>query len=250
MGHLHGRIIVWRIATVAVVAGAASAAFAGIVDPVESIEITNASDLANQNVDISNEVFIPGSQGGHFKIDTLEWDEAVGRDAGADLGSSHPREIAWWDVEIKVTRAAGVGGDVMISLDKDVTNNSGVRWLDFHMSVGTGVGSAFTATDGLIFKTAPEPINEIPVTGAGVQAFDNPAEMTPTDLWWFASQRPGLGDGETTAFWFAITVPDALFDANNMAVFTLREHASIPTPGAIATLLAAGGLGLTRRRRR
>ena len=271
IGHLG---IAWKLALALVIlAGMSMQVIAQISEiqgdsdfggDVTGLGILNAAALRQQDITIPNQQFI--QFGGHFDIATLDFDELVGPAAG-DITTppSGPfREVAWWDVEIQVTRspaAADQNQGVMISIDKDVTNNTNRRWQDFHMTVGQGLGPGFVESDEfdfLFFKTDPAPLNEVPITNPPnpVQAFDNPPMLdepiAPDNLWWFADENDGLGPGETTDFWLGISVPNSLFPpgATNTRI-TLREHASVPEPSALAlVLLCAGVLPIVRRRAR
>ena len=159
-----------------------------------------ADALRNQEVIISNEAFI--EFGGHFNIATLDFDEDIGPQSPGGTPMD-PNQVAWWDVEIKVTRSTldlSENKGVMISIDKDVTNSTNQHWTDFHMTIGRGVGAAFEESDEfdfLYFKTDPPPLNEVPITNPPdpVMAFGNPPMLdepvAPDNLWWF--QDPANG---------------------------------------------------------
>ena len=234
---------------------------------VLGLSIANVDALRVQDVVISNEKFI--QFGGHFDIATLDWDETIGPNAGDNtMPSSGPNQVAWWDVVITVTRDPTNNEGVMISIDKDVTNNTDRRWTDFHMTIGRGVGAGFVESnelDFLYFKTDPPPLNEVPVTPVPnpVMAFGNPPMLdepaAPDNLWWFedpANGKFGLGPGQTTDFWLAISVPDSAFPAPGqgdptMTTITLREHASVPEPASLLlAVLGALAIPILRRRNR
>ena len=219
---------------------------------VENLQLLNVDDLRQRDVVIDNPQFIPPANG-HFNIATLDWDENIGPGNDNDL---------WWDVEIKVTRSGldiELNRGVMISIDKDVTNNTNLHWTDFHMTVGRGVGDDFVESDEfdwLYFKTEPAPLNKAPGGFPDpVKGFDDPPmqdePIAPDNLWWFADNTPGVAPGQTTAFWLGINVPDSMFDAStdpSMVTITLREHASIPEPTTFMILGVAAAVLLPRRR--
>ena len=260
--HTVGRRVWGILCVLALIGGLGTPASAQMgPEDVVGLQILNAQDLRPRDIVIANTEFI--QFGGHFDIATLDWDEIIG--PGAEnlvLPSSGPNQVAWWDVVIKVTRsddAARDGRGVMISIDKDVTNNTTRHWSDFHMTLGRGTGAGFVESDEvdlLYFKNDPAPLNEKPVTPVPnpIQAFENPPMMDePTaadNLWWFqGGGLPGQAPGTTTDYWLAINVPGSLFGpGQTMATFTLREHASIPEPATVGLLGLAGLMLLPRRR--
>ena len=214
---------------------------------VENLAILNAVDLRQMDVLISEVDFISV---GHFSIPTIDFRETIG--AGiTDFPTppSGPGQVAWWDVEIEVTRSTADVSEnrgVMISIDKDVTNNTNFLWTDFHMTVGRGVGPDFEESDEfdhLYFKTDPAPVLEVPNNNF-VDAFENPPEMdepvAPDNLWWFAGNKPGQAPGERTDYWLALNVPASAFSGADptRTTITLREHASVPEPSGTMLLLA------------
>ena len=218
---------------------------------VMNIEIINTDGRIE-----ADSFFLPSSDpGAHFSLATLGIDETAGAQSGDEL---------WWDVEVKVTVSTDmIGQDAMIAIDKDVLNNTPYLWTDFHMTLGQGLGANFQESDefdGLFFKENPEPIEK---TGF----FSNPPERdepgAPDNLWWFfdpGNPDPnqasfGVAPGETPFFWLGINVPAGLFGGPavggdpTMAVFTLRQHASIPEPSAALLFTSAGSLLVLRRRK-
>lgn len=222
---------------------------------VLNLGIVNIEDLRLGDVQVPQADFLPAFQG-HFSIATLDFQELVGPGV---LGSgvpapNGPGQVAWWDVVVEVTRstaAVASGQGVMISIDKDVTNNTPLRWTDFHMTVGRGVGPGFVESDefdGLFFKTDPAPRLEVPP--GFTDAFENPPMLdepgAPDNLWWFnGTTKPGQGPGDRTDYWLAISVPGSFFPDPNSGLdptrtrITLREHASIPEPSSALLTLAA-----------
>ncbi len=214
---------------------------------VENLDILNVVDLRKTDVLISEVEFISV---GHFSIPTIDFRETIGAGiTNFPIPPSGPGQVAWWDVEIEVTRSASdVNGNrgVMISIDKDVTNNTNFHWTDFHMTVGRGVGPDFEESDefdNLYFKTDPKPVLEVP-NNDFVDAFENPPEMdepvAPDNLWWFAGNKAGQAPGERTDYWLALNVPASAFSGpdRTRTTITLREHASIPEPSGIVLLMA------------
>lgn len=235
--------------------------FTGVV---ENLAILNIVELREMDVVIAEEVFLPQFQG-HFSIATLDFRETIG--AGVTqfpVPPSGPNQVAWWDVVVQVTRSTpdvAEGRGVMISIDKDVTNNTNFRWSDFHMTVGRGTGANFEESDefdNLFFKTDPAPVLEVP-DNRFVDAFENPPEQdepfAPDNLWWFAGDKKGQGPGERTDYWLALNVPASAFpDVNSgqnptVTTITIRQHASIPEPSGAVLLLACGALVAAARRR-
>jgi len=250
------RTIHRTIATTAVVAMmGGAAANAGVTD----IDVTQTSgDLLFANV--TRTCFNKDDTKAHFKLDTLVVTEPISS-LGQGSSGGHPG-VAWWDLEIKVTRdtpkdAAGneIDQDEMISIDKDVTNNTDLPWHDFHITLGTGLGDNFVEsneTDFLFFKTDPNP----PQEKSGqfkLLGFDEP---NAPDNVWFKVNGPDFGPNSLLAanFWLAMNVPDAFFTPAGadvqMATFTVRQHATIPEPATLAMLgFGLAAVGFVRRRR-
>ncbi len=200
--------------------------------------------------------FIPiGATGAHF-FATGQINEDV-RDP------SQPGDGLWWDLDIKVTvspndidTATGLPREpVMLSIDKDVLNNTRFRWTDFHMTLGMRLADgSFMESDEfdfLFFKDDPPPLEE---TGAFLNPPMKDEPVAPDNLWWFdrdpftGAMSPGLPPGGLAKFWLGIQVPPNKF-VDGMATFVLREHASIPEPATLA-LLASSGIALLLRQRR
>lgn len=200
--------------------------------------------------------FIPiGATGAHF-FATGQINEDV-RDP------SLPGDGLWWDLDIKVTVSPNdidsLTGQprepVMLSIDKDVFNNTRFRWTDFHMTLGMRLADgSFVESDEfdfLFFKDNPPPLEE---TGA----FPNPPmkdePFAADNLWWLADPAngfPGVLPGGLAKFWLGIQVPPSKFDpGTGMATFVLREHASIPEPATLALLVSSGIALLIRQRRK
>jgi hypothetical protein len=183
-----------------------------------------SSNGAITNIDISGSLgpveasssFIPtADSSAHFSLATLTINESVLGNRGA------------WDLQIDVTRTPPEAGlrDEVISIDKNVSNLTDLRWEAFHMTLGFGMGSEFVESgeaEFLFFNDSPPPAEE-------TSAFQNPPvkdeDVRADTLWWFGP--PGLEAEGTARFWLAMTVPDELFDDNNTATFTLREQAMI-----------------------
>lgn len=220
---------------------------------VMDIEIVNTAG----RIEADGTFLDPNNPGAHFALATLQADELVGATSLNEL---------WWDLEIKVTISSDmVGQDAMIAIDKDVLNQTPHHWTDFHMTLGRGIGEGpggfveSSETDGLFFKENPAPTEH---TGffKDPPSFDEPG--APDRISWFADPNnpdpnavaPGVQPGETPFFWLGITVPAAFFggpEVNNdptMALFTLRQHASIPEPTSLL-LMAIGALAWPRRRK-
>lgn len=202
--------------------------------------------------------FIPGSQGGHFGLDTLSLQEFAPETVFPPGAAPRPAEH-WADLWIKVYRTVTTAGtSTMIAVDKVVVNDTYTHWTDFHMELGVDIGRGFRPIDGLEFKTDPAPIEQY-------QVFPNPPmSMTSHDLWWIADDAfpgvPGLpvpgadrSAGNAASFWLGITIPNELFQPSQetgveFAMITLRQHWT-PSPGAAGVLSLAGVAALRRRRR-
>ena len=241
------RTIHRTIATTAVVAMmGGAAANAGVID----IQVTQTSgDIGAANT-LTQQFFGAGTQQAHFSLATLQVDEPISS-LGHGSAGSHPG-VAWWDLEIKVTRSTGQTGNEMISIDKDVFNKTDIPWHDFHLTLGTGLGDNFVESgenDLLFFKTNPAPQDS---TGQfALLGFDEPVDP---DNVWFKVNGTDFGPDPTmqnpAIFWLAMQVPDAFFGNDDMATFTLREHATIPEPATLAMLgFGLAAVGFVRRRR-
>jgi len=104
-----------------------------------SADVIDIDLTGNQSgsVEASRRFFVPGdSPEAHFNTPTGAFDEQV-FGQGAPIPGS--KGVAWWDVEFKVTRTPDQTGDEMITIDKVVTNFTGVKWRDFHVTLGRGV---------------------------------------------------------------------------------------------------------------
>ncbi len=228
-----------------------------------SISPDAIAELRQRDIIVSNVGFFPVGDTGAHAFATLDWDEDIGPGAIDSFTdpTRPPKEFAWWDIPITVTRSTpdiANNQGVMVSIDKDVFNNTPIRWTDFHMSVGFGVGPGYEVsdeTDFLFFKDDPPPVNKAPPFPGGVMAFADPPKqddpVAPDELWWDwdpDNGKNGLGPGEATAFWLGVAVPSSAFGGGPTATFTLREHASVPEPGALA--LASAALLCTFGRRR
>ena len=172
-------------------------------------------------------------------------------------------EFLWWDVEIKVSvdpsqlnpNTGQPNEPVMLAIDKDVFNNTDRTWTDFHMTLGMGLGDQFMESDEfdfLFFKPDPPPIEKTGAFPPAPMKMDEP--VAPDSLWWFAGENyPGVPPGGVPVFWLGIQIPPEKFmpsptGAPGMAVFTLRQHASVPEPTTI--VLAGLALALYGARRR
>lgn len=237
--------------TVIGIGALAGVAFAGDGVPVGTI--TNIEGQIHGDWTLTQQSFTPGSQGGHFDLDTLNAFESV-PDAVQDPTSGETRPAEHWaDLWIKVYRTRGSDAGAMIGVDKEVLNLTSTHWTDFHMELGVGVGPDFQPLEGLTFKTDPPPAEE---TGA----FPNPpmygpAPGTPvTELWWLENPKDGFNGvdaGGISLYWVGINIPLSAFQPDTdgeLAMITLRQHWT-PTPGTAGVLALAGGvIGLRRRR--
>jgi hypothetical protein len=256
--------------TTSLASGAATLGFLagmGIATPAQAQILPDQAEIRNIEVEntagpvqINNQSFIPV---GHFSLPTLDVEEMNIGTGGFPGGREG---VAWWDLEIVVTRNVpqpGRPNDAWISIDKDVFNNGPVRWDDFHLTLGTGLGAGFVESpdnDNLFFKLDPPPVEEL-------GAFQNPPlsdfDLRPTDteadnLWWFANPPagfPGVPPGAAADFWLSFNVPGGLFsdddgDGIETARFTLREHATTPEPSTLLGLMTIGSLGLFIKRKK
>ena len=156
-----------------------------------------------------------------------------------------------WDLQISVTRTSpgqGLVQDEQITIEKHVSNLTGVQWDIFRVMLGTGLGAGFIESDEaefLFFNADPSPNEE-------TAAFQDPPTaddaVRADSLSWFGP--PGLPANGEARFRLSVTVPHEMF-ANNAASFTLRERASnvIPEPSSIAVwgLIITSMLGWRRR---
>jgi hypothetical protein len=226
------------------------------VVPVENIQVDNGSpntvrlELPAAVAPVSPvPLFIPANDPNAHVFATMVLPETVLDPTQPPIG----REVAWWDVLIKVTTATAgpLNEDVMISIDKDVLNQTQYYWTDFHMELGRGIGGEFQQSnefDFLFFKTVPPPFS---VDGKFMNPPKQDEPVAPDVLWWDWNPpvNPGAKPGELARFWLGINVPREMF-VDGMATFTLREHATIPEPTVFAMLLAAllGFASVGRRR--
>ena len=196
-------------------------------------------------------VFIPAGQMGAHVFATSLIPETVLDPLGPPMG----RDVAWWDVIFNVfaNPTTAPPTDVMISIDKDVFNMTRFHWEDFHMTLGYGVGDNFEESgefDFLFFKDEPPPFSH---DGKFMDPPKKDDDLAADVLWWDwnpANGNNGAAPGELAKFWLGINVPAGLFE-NGVARFTLRQHATIPEPAALA-LASVGLMGLVsavRRRR-
>ncbi len=228
--------------------------------------VANSLNAAVTNIEVvrtagrieADSIFLdPNDPEAHFFLATLQVDEAV--------GATDPNQL-WWDLEVKVTVSSNmIGQDAMISIDKDVLNQTPYLWTDFHMALGRGIGEGIggfeesTESDGLFFKENPAPsehtgffkdsptFDELPAPDR-VNWFADPGNPDPNAV------APGVAPGQTPFFWLGVNVPADFFgspEVNNdptMAVFTLRQHATIPEPSTLL-IVAVGLLAVASRRR-
>ena len=143
------------------------------------------------------------------------------------------------DISVNFAGGPGSGGTVMIPVNEDVLNLTGLHWDDYHIELGTGgFGKPFVRSDEddqLFFKDDPAPKN--------TDHFKNPPMkddlVDPDALWWFGGK--GVDSGQTTNFMYTINVSDK--DGDGVERFTLRQRASVPEPASILSLLALGTIG-------
>lgn len=217
---------------------------------------------------ITEQSFIPASQGGHFGLDTLSISEVAPQYFPDPTARGlEPLPVPRWaDLWVTVIREPS-DEPAMIAIDKSVLNATSTHWTDFHMEVGvlTFANEAdpfpIAGFDGLDFKRDPAPIEENDRFGPAM--FGSNAAGAPS-LWWFAAgnggldrvvEYPGVQPGESGDFWLGLTVPDELFFSNfpettidhEIAIFVLRQHWS-PSPGAAGTLALAALVAARRRR--
>lgn len=143
-----------------------------------------------------------------------------------------------FDMDILVTGIVPMGSAVLV-FDERVFNNTTMRWLDFHFTVGTGgFGAqpfAVSILDSLFFVRSDAQMN-IGGNFVNPPTFDRPTPFNPDSLSWFAGT--GVAPGAFTRFSVVINVPDMVDGvADGSARFTLRERATVPEP---TTLLLLG----------
>lgn len=199
---------------------AAGAAFAtgGTFTVAEFTELNIAGSSAvngNWMINSLGETFLSGQTGGGR--DAFVIDET----AKVDLGP--------FDIELALNIPKELG------VDKTVLNDTGARWQQFVLELGTTVGGEFfpsTVGDGLTFvDTANFPVRE--ETGAF------PSVMVEEDRVVFNGQ---LDDAQSAHFIVFI-------DSNTMGAhkFTLRQYAVVPEPATCIVLLIGMMTMLSRR---
>ena len=213
-----------------------------------------SAEIGDGPAAIGFQEFIPGTDPqAKNNLDTLRFFEQVFA-PGGPIGPVTNRGVAWWDVDISISRDASQNGGEMIAIDKFVFNNTGIDWDDFHMTLGmrdtSGDFMESDETDGLYFKTDPAPLNEGAIftpdpTFRNPPKFDEP--VNPDNLWWKGGT---LASGLDTSFWFGLNIPDAKFldpdgDGIEVAQITIRQHATVatPEPHAIPGTVTVLGLG-------
>lgn len=151
--------------------------------------------------------------------------------------------------------------DIVIGIDKFVKNKTDLRWENFLIQLGTGVGEdpeddpfvPSTQDDGLYIVTDPMP-KEVTSFYDELQANGNP---TPDNLFWTTDGMTGGQDPwDRSIFWFGVNVPAEFFVQDYKdpdywhAKFTIRQHVNVPEPTAGVLGLIGLGTGLLGRRRR
>ncbi len=203
-----------------------------------------SAEIGDGPAAIGFQEFIPGTNPrAKFGLDTLRFFEQVFAPGGPS-GPVTNKGIAWWDVDILVTRDAAQNGPEMLSLDKFVFNNTGLPWDDFHITLGTrNQQDDFVESgesDDFYFATNPAPLNERAIFTSG-PTFQNPPMLDepsePENLWWAGGR---LISGLDTSFWLGVNVPDSMFVVDSttpsieVASFTLRQHATmVPEPASV-----------------
>ncbi len=125
-----------------------------------------------------------------------------------------------------------------INIDKDVINNTGVHWDDFHINIEPVVPG-----EGLIFLPG---IMDRSDAGIGC---DDITVMG--DTVWFEG-GPGVAPGEVWKGWLGIEIP-AFGTGGIYQFFMWQEPSTVGAPEPSTFILATLGLlslGMTRRRRR
>ena len=167
-------------------------------------------------------LFVPGTDiNAHFSMDT-----GVARETASGG--------LVFDLEIKVSDIKNGSAD--IAIDKDVENKTGIKWTDFHVDLGTGLGDNFVKSiggDGLSFSTTPAPRDELGLL--------TNAKMTEDTVDFTGGS--GIESGQRTAFWLGLVITDP--DGDGMTTFTIRQRATIPEPSTLL-LFSAGLLCILR----
>jgi|GEM_PF-4011729 len=230
------------------------AAWGGLSQAAKAAVIGMSAEIGDGPAAIGFQEFIPRTNPrAKHNLDTLRFFEQVFAPGGPS-GPVTNQGVAWWDVDIEITRDAAQNGDEMVALDKFVFNNTGIDWDDFHITLGMrdDLGNFMESDelDDLYFKTDPAPLNERAIFTSS-PVFDNPPMLdepvNPDNLWWNGGTLPS---GLDTSFWLGLNIPDAKFivDPNNTgietALITIRQHATVagvPEPATTLALLGIGG---------
>ena len=144
------------------------------------------------------------------------------------------------DIEVTVVATQGV---TEYSVSEFVDNSTGINWSEYTMSLGFGIGAAFTQVggigDGLDFDTGPPGGNTTPPSSAAMPIVTRPNE----DSLNFSGGIHGTG---AQLYSFRIDVPDL---TGRNSKFTLRQQpVAVPEPSTIAFVgLAVVGLAIKRR---
>ncbi len=197
--------------------------------------------------DIDDELITPGSDTQMPKL-TIE-------ETANDLG--------YFDIEISIPKME-MGGSLMMSIDKKITNATGKHWDELTMQIGTGVGAAFNLSsddDNLFFKndmTMP-PMEQL---GQFINPPMTDEAIDPDEFTWGsdplvppfgpAGEFGGVAPGEMALFWFAVSVPDNIDGVlDGMASFTIRQWVTqaVPEPSSfvVAGIALVGLVALKRR---
>ena len=140
---------------------------------------------------------------------------------------------------------------VFISLDIEGTNNTGVDWGGFRLTLGTGLGSSFIESndsDGLFFNLTPNA--PVDLTGTFPVVESDPSSTLISDFLLFTGGK--AKDGAGWGQWVSTNVADGIDGIiDGVATFTLRQQAvvAVPEPSTLVLFLMAGVL-LTGRIRR